>query len=258
MEGLNCPTQKVALRAMNDKTADKTYELDVASLAPSHFLPIRDDIRVLDMCAAPGGKSLALLERTKGQMRLVASDLSVTRVSRLKKVLMEHTPEEWHKNILVLCRDGNHFGLREKDSYDVVLLDAPCSSERHVLASPKDLKDWSVKRIKGLKLRQHSLLCSALAAVHEGGYVSYSTCALVPDENDGVIARLHESREGQFEVIKNPEGFEELKTQFEKQYDLKIEATEYGHQILPWKNEKTGEAPGPLYWCLFKKTETIL
>ncbi len=246
LEGLTSLTQKVSI----DNKSEQKYELDAASLAPIQFLPTIEGKKILDMCAAPGGKSLALLNKAQGQIKLIASDLSMNRVSRLKKVLIEHTPEEWHKNFQVLCRDGNHFGLREKDSYDVVLLDAPCSSERHVLQSPKDLEDWSLKRIKGLKMRQHSLLCSALAAVQSEGFVIYSTCALIADENDGVIERLHESREGQFRV----QEIDVAQLQkFEEQYDLKIQRTKFGYQILPWKNKKTGLAPGPIYWCLLQK-----
>lgn len=250
LEGLKSPAQKVSV----DAGGELIYEMDAASLAPVQFLSVAASAesrpRVLDMCAAPGGKSLALLAKLGGNVELIASDLSMNRVSRLKKVLMEHTPVEWHKNFKVLCRDGNHFGLREKDSYDAVLLDAPCSSERHVLNSPKDLKDWSLKRIRGLKMRQHSLLCSALAAVRAEGFVMYSTCALIADENDGVISRLHESREGQFEVQRVDAS---LLTAFEEQYDLKISTTEFGYQILPWKNKTTGLAPGPIYFCLLKK-----
>lgn len=246
LEGLKSPAQKVAI----DNGVEQKYELDAASLAPVRFLPVSDNYKVLDMCAAPGGKSLALLNKMQGQIKLIASDLSMNRVSRLKKVLTEHTPEEWHKNFQVLCRDGNHFGLREKDSYDVVLLDAPCSSERHVLQSQKDLEDWSLKRIKGLKMRQHSLLCSALAAVQSEGYVMYSTCALISDENDLVIERLHESREGQFRVLNIDDDALE---NFQQEYDLRIARTKYGYQILPWKNKKTGCAPGPIYWGLLQK-----
>lgn len=249
LEGLKSPTQKVSLEAVSGKN----YELDAASLAPIEFLPLQKGDKVLDLCAAPGGKSLAMLITTQGKIQLVSSDLSMNRVSRLKKVLFEHTPSEWHKNIHVFCKDGNQYGLREKEAYDAVLLDAPCSSERHVLQSPKDLKDWSIKRIRGLKLRQHSLLCSALATVRIGGHVMYSTCALVNDENDGVIERLYESREGQFEVLKDSEELRTIQKNFETQYDLKITPTKYGFQILPFKNEKTGLAPGPLYWCLLKK-----
>ena len=94
--------------------------------------------RVLDMCAAPGGKSLLLAEAMGDAGRLVANELSPTRRAKLKTILEDCLPGEQRKHIQVTGHDATRWGLHEPDHYDRVLLDAPCSSERHVLGKEKE------------------------------------------------------------------------------------------------------------------------
>ncbi|MGN0906052.1 MAG: RsmB/NOP family class I SAM-dependent RNA methyltransferase [Bullifex sp.] len=213
----------------------ESYYMDRASVLVASLLPLKEDDAVLDMCAAPGGKSLVLLSRSEGRIFLTANDRSADRKQRLDNVLSEHVPEDWKRNIRTTCRDASTWGLHEKDAYDAVLLDAPCSSERHVLQSEKHMAMWSVSRPKRLAIEQYALLASALMAVKPGGYILYSTCSVNSAEDEGVIDKLMRRRQNEAEIIP-----------FELE---KSEERPYGRMIMP----DTADNMGPLYACLIRK-----
>lgn len=204
------------------------YLLDPASLFPPSVLAPSGNDRVLDLCAAPGGKSLIIESMLGSDGHLVANDRSNDRRGRLKNVFMEYLPQERQAHVEVRGHDASRWGLYEQDIYDKILLDAPCSSERHVLMSDKHLQQWSIKRTKALAIEQAAMLLSALSAVKVGGRIVYSTCALSQLENDGVIAKVLRKRPDQIQV---------------ETLDLPIgEKTEFGWHILP---DRTGF--GPIY-----------
>lgn len=212
-----------------------TYYLDKASIIVASMLPLKKGDNVLDMCAAPGGKTLVLLSRMNGEITITANDRSRDRRARLDQVLKEHTPDEWHENITTTCHDASRWGLYEKDMYDAILLDAPCSSERHVIKSDKHMAMWSLSRPKRLAIEQFALLAAALDAVKSGGYILYSTCSINSEEDEKVIEKLLKRREGLVEVI--PISHEEAETR------------PYGLIILPDRSNNLG----PLYCCLLRK-----
>ena len=117
-----------------------------------------------------------------------------------------------------------------------MLLDAPCSSERHVYLDPAHIGIWSPSRPKRLAKEQFALLSSALIAVKKGGYILYSTCSINPDEDENVIERLFSRHDGEVEDV-----------------DIALEHSEKlsrGRIILP----DTSGGLGPMYACLIRKT----
>ncbi len=219
---------------LNFSPEKSTYYLDRASWTAAMTLPLEPGMKVLDMCAAPGGKSLILASRLEGTGSLTCNELSPGRRKRLKTVLQDHLPDQWRESVKVTGFDAGKWCLYEKDIYDAVLLDAPCSSERHLLHSPSLLNQWSPGRTKNLAVRQYSLAVSALDVLKPGGWLLYSTCSLSPLENDGVIAKMLKKRKGLFEV--RDTGSQEG------------EPTEYGKIILPDRGDW-----GPIYFSLLKK-----
>ncbi len=178
----------------------RCYFMDAASLLPVLALDPQPGERVLDMCAAPGGKSLLIAWALGASGELTANDRSPERRGRLKKTLEELTVAGARPQIQVTGHAAERWGLHHPNSYDKILLDAPCSSERHVLEDPKELENWSYKRPTRLSGEQFALLCSALDSAKPGATIVYSTCALEPRENDGVVAKLLERRVGKVEV----------------------------------------------------------
>ncbi|MDY0289424.1 MAG: RsmB/NOP family class I SAM-dependent RNA methyltransferase [Sphaerochaeta sp.] len=220
--------------AFNEKL-EATYYLDEASIIAARLLGVQEGDHVLDMCAAPGGKTLVMASALQGSGLLVANDRSATRRGRLKIVLKNHLPQAWQEHVLVTGHDATKWGLYEQGLYDRVLLDAPCSSERHVLADDKALHMWRPSRPKALAIQQFAMLAAALEAVKVGGLILYSTCSIEPAENEGVIEKLFAKRAGRFAIehISAPEA----------------EGRPYGSIILP---DSSG-GRGPLYVCLVRR-----
>jgi 16S rRNA (cytosine1407-C5)-methyltransferase len=192
---------------------------------------------ILDACAAPGGKSLVLASQMGGEARLLSNELSAERRRRLVNVLDEHLDEEKRNRVTVSGFNAGESGGKrtEWNRFDAVLLDAPCSSERHVLQNAKALAQWTPARPCSLSRRQWSLLSAAFLLLKPGGSLVYATCALSPKENDVPAARLLSKYDGQAEV-------DELEDLGEK--------TKYGRLILP----DTSGGMGPMYIARFRKT----
>jgi len=225
-----------------ERTAEELlnfYIMDPASVIVARALQVQEGDRVLDMCAAPGGKTLILIEGLLSSGEIFANDLSAERRERLKKVIQQYVPRNIRDRVWVTGKDAVQFGLREPDSFDRVLLDAPCSGERHVLENKKAQEEWSPSRGDHLAVRQYSLLSAALLAVKAGGRIVYSTCSINPQENDGVVHKLLKKRKEQVRLI--PQDTHSLG-----------EKTEYGISFLP---DRCGF--GPLYYAVIEKVETV-
>ncbi len=231
------------------------YYLDAASVLAAISLPLCGAQNILDMCAAPGGKSLVLASRMKAASCLRCNERSFDRFQRLRKVVADHLPQETQGRVKISCGDGALLCKKESLLYDAILLDAPCSSERHVLNDPKYLAEWSPARVKSLAMQQWALLSSAYRLLNEGGYLLYSTCALNQSENSQVAARLlkkfPEARAVPLEELLafQETGRKEAEAFFDVAALPKFEGQELGFSILP---DAQGGA-GPIYFCLFNK-----
>ena len=234
----------------------KPYYLDSASVFASNCLPLKENSEILDMCAAPGGKSLILASKMDKNTNLVCNERSADRRNRLCTVLKESLPENINNNIQITGNDGSLICKKTDKKFDSILLDAPCSSERHVYNSPKHLEQWTASRVKNLSFTQWSLLSSAFLSLKEEGFILYSTCALAQEENDGVVKKLLKKyAKSDFEEYKisiEQINFEDCIKNLPpcvKIPELIIEKTEFGYQILPDKNR----GAGPIYFSLIKK-----
>ena len=220
------------------------YYIDKASIFPVKALDIIPGQNILDMCAAPGGKTLLIALSNRENGFITANDRSASRRKRLISVLNTSLTPELRKTVKITSHDASVWGVYEKNLYDRVLLDAPCSSERHVYLSECHLKMWSYSRIKQLASRQFAMIAAALDAVKPLGKIVYSTCSISIEENDGVIEKLFKKRKGAFEI----ESRDEI---FDSETDLKIEAekSEYGYYIMPDKNN----GAGPIFFSVIVK-----
>lgn len=224
------------------------YFLDAASVTVAEQLPLAAGDRVLDMCAAPGGKALVLLEnlaRVGGE--LLANELSLARRKRLEEVLRSHVPQEFRHLAKVTGWDGSLVGVKTPGKYDKILLDAPCSSERHLLEQDSSMKEWKISRTKQLGQRQYSMICSAMLALKPGGVLVYSTCSISPLENDAVLERLLDRKGDQ--ISTDPSLGVALRLPMNGTAELNFEETKHGFQIFPDLNQ----GQGPLYFARLVK-----
>jgi len=202
----------------------KPYFLDGASVRAARALGVQPGDEVLDLCAAPGGKTLVLALALAGTGRLVSNDRSSDRRGRLKRVIADHLPAAFQTNVTVTAYDATRWGLHEKAVYDRVLLDAPCSSERHLVHSPAHLALWSPNRTKALAQQALAMLCAALEALKPGGILLYSTCSISPEENESLVERFASKRPGKWILLE---------------------------QALVLPDDSDGE--GPLFWAKIQK-----
>ncbi len=209
------------------------YFLDLASLLPPLALDVQPGETCLDLCAAPGGKSLILASMlakdSNSELEFITNEISQDRRSRLIRVLKEQLPEQIFRQIKITAHDAAKWCLYQKNAFDKILLDVPCSGERYLVSEPKELAAWTKKRTQGLSQRQFAILASGFEVLRPGGCLVYSTCSISPVENDDVIRKLLKKRAGRVQVEK---------------YSSPIGTpTEFGWSILPNQN-----GVGPIYF----------
>jgi len=161
------------------------YPMSPSSLIPVLALNLKPTDVVLDACAAPGGKALAIAAFLRKPSQLVLNDLSPQRLSRLSLVLKQYH----HQGLKLLSHPAEKLPLYVKHTFNKILIDAPCSSEAHVYTNPKHVAAWSVKRVVTLQKRQLNLINSLTKLLKPGGSLIYSTCAVTPEENEIVVMK---------------------------------------------------------------------
>lgn len=164
------------------------YLIDAASLVAVEALDVSPGDIVLDMCAAPGGKAVAILQQLDlvrgGQLQ--CNDASADRCARLRRALGQYVPREQSSAIKITQHDGT-VQTSFARLFNKVLVDAPCSTDRHLLQNVQELQRWTPATPARNAERQFKLLCSALQAARSPALVVYTTTALDDRENDGVV-----------------------------------------------------------------------
>lgn len=237
--------------------AEESYFLDSASVLAALCLPLEGATDLLDLCAAPGGKTLVLASRMPQDAKLSSNERSPERKHRLATVVQNCLPPEISERVITSCSDGATWCTRQSECFDRILLDAPCSSERHVIADPKYLNTWSPSRIKTVTTEQWALLSSAYRLLRPQGILLYSTCALCPEENDGMIERLYKkfNKSGEaFELLEAKPDLNQVLTFAPKLTLPGFEKTQYGYMIMPDKEK----GAGPIYFSIIFKKSSII
>ncbi|XP_008275991.1 5-cytosine rRNA methyltransferase NSUN4 isoform X2 [Stegastes partitus] len=166
------------------------YLMDAASVLPCLALDVQEGHSVLDLCAAPGGKTLSLLQ-TQTIRFLCVNDMSVSRTRRLRKVLHSYVPKQFltDENLRVTSFDGTKWGEIETNTFDRVLVDAPCTTDRHSLMEDDNniFNKIRVGERRRLPQLQLDLLLAGIQAACPGGEILYSTCTLSQNQNQGVV-----------------------------------------------------------------------
>lgn len=190
-------------RELTENTAytdGRIYLQSLASMVPPLALDPKPGETVLDLTAAPGSKTSQIAALMQRQGKLIANDNNKIRFFKLlhnMRQLGVFAPREatpTGDDFLTLRQeDGSRLCRFYPNTFDKILLDAPCSAEaRFDTNDPRSFGYWKERKIKEMAYKQRKLLLSAWAALKPGGTLVYSTCTFAPEENELQIARLLE------------------------------------------------------------------
>jgi NOL1/NOP2/sun family putative RNA methylase len=185
-EGFYADATDISLGAHPHHWAGLYYLQEPSAMAAVEALAPQPGERILDLCAAPGGKSTQIAAKLQGRGILVANDVVPPRA----RTLVENLQRFGAKNILVLAEEPQRLAERLPGYFDRVLADAPCSEEGMFRRSEAARRAWSPGAVAGCARRQSQILDSAAQMVDAGGTLAYSTCTFSPEENEDVVARF--------------------------------------------------------------------
>ncbi len=161
------------------------YVQNLSSMIPPLVLAPQPGEEVLDLCAAPGGKTLQMAAMMRGEGSLVAVESVRGRFFKMRENLQRHGANFVH----TVQAEGEWVWKRWQGRFDAVLLDAPCSSEgRFRTDDPASFRYWSLQKIADMVRKQKALMYSAIQCLKPGGRLVYCTCTFAPEENEGIIA----------------------------------------------------------------------
>lgn len=182
------------------------YIQNASSLLPILALNPKENEKILDMCAAPGGKTVQIANLTQNKSVITVNDADVARVGYMKKLFKTHNVNVEAFYVQPAQYLSKHL---EPESFDKILIDAPCSGEGLIdLEDKKTLGFWSTKKIKRLSKLQKSILAEAVKLLKPNGEIIYSTCTLAPEENEEVIHWGVQKLGLSIEKIELPESFD--------------------------------------------------
>ncbi|XP_035189105.1 5-methylcytosine rRNA methyltransferase NSUN4 [Oxyura jamaicensis] len=225
------------------------YLMDAASLLPVLALNVQPDDFVLDLCAAPGGKTLALLQ-TGACGHLAANDVSISRTKRLYQMLNSYVPKNVRETVSVTSYDGRDWAELEGGTFHKVLVDVPCTTDRHSVMET-DNNIFHRRRTKErqmLPMLQLQLLMAGILATKPGGEVVYSTCSLSLLQNEYVIERAIEIAETQFSIMTHAEDLSHFRTLFQDTFSFSSDCR-LGELVLPHLTANFG----PMYFCKLRR-----
>ena len=160
------------------------YLQEPSAMLPAAVLNPRPGERVLDLCAAPGGKSTQLGLRMAGQGLLVCNEP----VPKRAQVLARNVERMGLTNALVVCAMPRQLADRWPEGFDAIQVDAPCSGEGMFRRHPETRAEWTAESPAGCARRQAEILDCAAEMVRPGGRIVYSTCTMNPVENEDTVA----------------------------------------------------------------------
>lgn len=219
------------------------YVQEASSMLIAQAGDFSKDICILDLCAAPGGKSTLLAASMTSDSFLVSNELV-----RNRAAILEENVSRWgNPNVAITCNHPRDYE-QIKHFFDLIIVDAPCSGEGMFRKDPKTIAHWTPKTMHDCAERQREILSSIQGSLKPGGRLVYSTCTYNPYENEEIVQWLLDS--GQFEIVP---------LEFPKEWGLMPGTTEgysamMKHTYHCYPHRVKGE--GFFISCLQKKSES--
>lgn len=156
------------------------YVQEPSAMCAAPLLQVRPGERVLDLCAAPGGKSTQLAQAMCGEGVLVLNE----KVPDRARILLQNVERMGVRNAVVTCADPEQLAQRFGGYFDKILVDAPCSGEGMLRKESEAAKQWSEENVEMCAARQKKILQSAASMLAPGGLLVYSTCTFSEEEDE--------------------------------------------------------------------------
>ncbi|WP_347244584.1 RsmB/NOP family class I SAM-dependent RNA methyltransferase [Thermogutta sp.] len=178
------PSMRDVLTHLPAFAEGRLYIQDLSSMLAVQVLDPQPGEEILDLAAAPGGKTCFIAARMQNRGRIAAVEVVRERMYKL----LANVRTAGAQIVEAYLRDGRTVGNKTPNRFDRVMLDAPCSSEaRFHLTEPETYARWSLRKIAECSRKQRGLLVSAVKATKPGGLILYCTCSFAPEENEAVV-----------------------------------------------------------------------
>ncbi|MGN0342094.1 MAG: RsmF rRNA methyltransferase first C-terminal domain-containing protein [Roseburia sp.] len=175
------------------------YIQEPSAMAPAHYLDAQPGERILDLCAAPGGKSTQIAGAMQGQGLLVCNEIHPARA----KILSENVERLGITNAIVTNETPARLAEKFNGYFDRIMVDAPCSGEGMFRKNEQACEEWSPENVTLCAERQDEILEAAHQMLKSGGRMVYSTCTFAPEEDEGSISRFLE-KHPEYEILAVP------------------------------------------------------
>ncbi len=185
--------------------AGAIYIQEPAAIAPAECVNINKDAIVLDMCAAPGGKSTQLKNKLGDKGVLVSNEIIPSRC----KTLTGNIERLGLKNCITTCMDTKRLASTFPKTFDFIMCDAPCSGEGMFRKEETAVTEWSEENVKMCSKRQSEILENAALCLKDGGVIVYATCTFSLEENEMVIDAFLQNHP-EFEIVPVKESVQKI------------------------------------------------
>ncbi|MCQ2542813.1 MAG: RsmF rRNA methyltransferase first C-terminal domain-containing protein [Lachnospiraceae bacterium] len=237
--------EKPGRYALHD--AGAYYMQEPSAMSVAACVAPEPGMKVLDLCAAPGGKSSQLASFLQNEGLLVSNEINAQRA----RILSSNIERMGIRNCVVLNETPDRLSKVFEEYFDVVVVDAPCSGEGMFRKDQVAIDEWSLENVEMCANRQEEILEEAVKMVAPGGRLAYSTCTFAPAENENQIARLlSEYPEFSIEEVENFCHFDNGRPEWisdDVSDDIKASLTKSA-RLWPHKIEGEGH-----FVCILKK-----
>lgn len=171
------------------------YIQEPSAMVPAELLGVQPGERILDLCAAPGGKSTQIAAKLRGRGFLLCNEIHPARA----RILSENIERMGIPNACVTNESPERLAEFFPEYFDRILVDAPCSGEGMFRKNDVACGEWSPENVEMCAGRQAEILEYASRMLRPGGKLAYSTCTFAPEENEGSVSRFLQ-RHGEFAI----------------------------------------------------------
>lgn len=216
--------------------AGMMYVQEPAAMAPAECIDIESDWKILDMCAAPGGKSTQLKNKLGKKGILVSNEIIPSRC----KILTGNIERLGFENVVTTCMDTSRLALTFPKTFDMVMVDAPCSGEGMFRKEENAVKEWNAENVKMCAARQKEILENAVITLKDGGYIVYATCTFSLEENEMVVDEFLQ-KHPEFEILPVKKAVCDATVDGIKFDGCKCENISFARRFYPHKTKGEGQ-----------------